>query len=66
MKVVLNGDPREISEPATVAGLVRELRLGGKPTAVEVNGTVVPGRDLEKTFLHEGDRIEVVTFVGGG
>ncbi len=66
MLVVVNGNPRELPESTTVAELLRELELEGKPTAVEVNRNVVPKKELENTALNEGDRIEVVTFVGGG
>ena len=66
MNIVVNGIPRELTETITVADLLRELELEGKPTAVEVNRKVIPKRNLEQTLLKDGDAVEVVTFVGGG
>jgi thiamine biosynthesis protein ThiS len=64
--VVINGQPRSIPDGTTVAGLVGELGLGGKPVAVERNRSVVPRAEHATTVLAAGDRLEVVTFVGGG
>ena len=66
MNVVINGIPRELPENSTVAQLLQELDLEGKPTAVEVNRKVVPKKELGQTRLQEGDKIEIVSFVGGG
>lgn len=65
MKLVVNGESRELA-CRTVAELVRELGLEGRPLAVEVNRQVVPKSRHSETQLQEGDRIEVVHFVGGG
>ncbi|WP_145446612.1 sulfur carrier protein ThiS [Mucisphaera calidilacus] len=65
MKIVLNGDDREVSA-ATVAALIDELGLAGQPAAVELNARVVPKRAHAEATLAEGDRVEVVTLVGGG
>lgn len=64
--VHLNGEPRDVRDGATVADLVRDLGLEGKPVAVEVNRRVVPRARHGETRLAEGDRIEIVHFVGGG
>mgnify|MGYP003953199597 FL=1 len=66
MNVVINGVPRELPETRTVAELLQELDLEGKPTAVEVNRKVIPKNELGQTRLKEGDKIEIVSFVGGG
>ncbi|WP_428386769.1 sulfur carrier protein ThiS [Mucisphaera sp.] len=65
MRLILNGDDREVSA-STVAELLEALGLGHQPAAVEVNGRVVPKRDHGEASLAEGDRVEVVTLVGGG
>lgn len=66
MTIVFNGEPREIAAGATVGMLLRELNLPAQRVAVEVNLEIVP-RDLHDRFsLHEGDRLEIVTLVGGG
>jgi sulfur carrier protein len=43
-----------------------QLRLGGKPVAVEVNLELVPRQNHAQHLLAEGDRLEIVTLVGGG
>jgi len=64
--VVINGQPRLVNEGTTVAVLIGELGLAGKPVAVERNREVVPRAQHASTVLAPGDRLEVVTFVGGG
>jgi sulfur carrier protein len=69
MKVIINGEERNFSEvpvPFTLIALVD--RLGMKPdrVAVELNRDVVPRDRWGATTLNEGDRLEVVHFVGGG
>ena len=66
MQVVLNGQEEQIDGPTTVAGLLHHLAAEPVRVAVEVNEQVVPRKRFEVTEIHEGDRIEVVTFVGGG
>jgi sulfur carrier protein len=64
--VVINGQARVVNQGTTVAGLIGELGLAGKPVAVERNREVVPRAQHAHTVLAPGDRLEVVTFVGGG
>ena len=66
IRVVINGHPREVDAGTTVAGLIAELGLGGKSVAVERNREVVPRARHGETVLAADDRVEVVTFVGGG
>lgn len=66
LKLVVNGDPVEAPEGATVRALVEQLGLGTGPVAVERNGDVVPRKEHASTALADGDRIEIVHFVGGG
>jgi sulfur carrier protein len=66
LKLVVNGDPVEAPEGTTVRALVEQLGLGGGPVAVERNGDVVPRKDHATTALADGDRVEIVHFVGGG
>ena len=65
MKLVVNGEDRATAV-ATLADLVRELALEGKPIAVELNRAVVPKDRYAQTRLGDGDRLEIVTLVGGG
>ncbi|RMF87127.1 MAG: sulfur carrier protein ThiS [Planctomycetota bacterium] len=66
MRVRLNGEERELPVGTTVARLLEELKLADKFVAVEHNLEVVPRERHEQTTLAEGDRIEIVTLVGGG
>ena len=65
----LNGNSRNFSDlapTATLDLLVTELGLQGDRVAVELNGEIVSRASWGETALHEGDRLEVVHFVGGG
>lgn len=66
MDLVLNGDRRTMDDGASVADLVRRLDLAPERVAVEVNGTLVRRAAYAETTLAEGDRVEIVTLVGGG
>jgi thiamine biosynthesis protein ThiS len=66
MHVTVNGKPVELPEGATVAALVRHMGLSPERVAVERNEDVVPRKTWAEAALAAGDRIEIVTFVGGG
>ena len=66
LEIELNGEPRELQAGATLAELVRSLGLACEQVAVERNLRLVPRREFERTELASGDRIELVTLVGGG
>lgn len=66
LQIDLNGDPRDLRAGATVADLVRELGLRSDLVAVERNGRLVPRSQHAATPLADGDRLEIVTLVGGG
>ena len=66
LPITVNGAPRTVAAGATVADLVQDLGLGRGPVAVERNREVVPRASHAATALAAGDRIEVVTFFGGG
>lgn len=68
MTVIVNGEPRSLPDQATVDALLRDLKLdkGVGACAVEVNKKLVPKSRHPDHTLAEGDRIEVVTLVGGG
>jgi sulfur carrier protein len=66
MQIQLNGQPREIDDGLTIAGLLEELKLTGKPVAVEVNRELVPRSRHAEHRLRAADCVEVVTLVGGG
>ena len=66
MQIIVNDQPQEIAEGCTVAALLEQLSLAGKPVAVELNLNLVPRQRHAECTLASGDRLEIVTLVGGG
>jgi sulfur carrier protein len=66
MQIVLNGDSVETAEGATVDSLLLQLGISRERVAVELNADIVPKAGYEKQLLSDGDKIEIVHFVGGG
>jgi sulfur carrier protein len=66
MTIQVNGKPREIANGTSVAELLDKLGVKQPHVAVELNLEVVPRAEHAATALREGDRLEVVTLVGGG
>ena len=66
MRVELNGEPQELDEGATLSTLIEQLALAPERVAVELNRDVVRRADWPATRLSDGDRVEIVHFVGGG
>ncbi|HKY22364.1 MAG TPA: sulfur carrier protein ThiS [Vicinamibacterales bacterium] len=66
MKIVLNGDPREVAGPLTLTALLAELNVDPRRVAVEHNLNVVKRANYDSTEIQEGDQVEIVNFVGGG
>jgi thiamine biosynthesis protein ThiS len=66
MNLVINGETRDFSPPLTLAGLVEQLQMKADRVAVELNRNIVARDQWAKTSLAEGDRLEIVHFVGGG
>ena len=65
MKLTING---EAKDPAvtTLAGLVESLGIKPDRVAIELNHEIVPRGEWAETPLKDGDRLEIVHFVGGG
>jgi thiamine biosynthesis protein ThiS len=66
LTITINGEPRAVPSGTTVASLLDELGLGSQPVAVERNQRLVRRHEHAATELAAGDRIEIVTFLGGG
>lgn len=66
MTIQVNGEPRAVTDTLTVAQLLGELGVTAPHVAVELNLEVVPRAKHSDTMLRDGDRLEVVTLVGGG
>jgi sulfur carrier protein len=69
MKLQINGEERDFSgpsNPSTLAALIETLGMKSDRVAVELNRDIVPRDHWAATQLNDGDRLEIVHFVGGG
>ncbi|HEV2964962.1 MAG TPA: sulfur carrier protein ThiS [Candidatus Angelobacter sp.] len=66
MKLQINGEQREFPEGLTVGKLIEHLGMKADRVAVELNLEIVPRTQWQAVALKEGDRLEIVHFVGGG
>lgn len=66
MKIILNGETRSFRVGTTLSVLVAGLGSDPRGIAIERNLEIVPKSEHESVVLEEGDRLEVVQFVGGG
>jgi len=66
VNVSVNGEPRRVPAGLSVAAMLTELGLDAQRVAVERNRDVVPRSSLGKVIVEDGDRFEIVHFVGGG
>lgn len=66
MQLEVNGEARSLEGPLTVAELLARYELAPLRVAVEVNEKLVPRARFTEVQLREGDRVEIVTLVGGG
>lgn len=66
MKLIVNGEDREFSSISTVSALLEQLGMKPDRVAVELNRDLLPRDRWDKTKLSEGDKLEIVHFVGGG
>ena len=66
MNLTVNGEHRSFGALASLSDLVAELGLDARKVAVERNLEIVPRSAYGETVLADGDRIEIVHFIGGG
>ncbi|SFA45416.1 sulfur carrier protein [Parageobacillus thermantarcticus] len=67
MELVINGESIQVpNEVKTVSDLLAHFQLNKKIAIVEVNLTIIPKQQYETTTLCNGDKVEIVHFVGGG
>lgn len=64
--IIVNGKEINLTEDTTVAEYLEQNQYQVKRIAVELNGDILPKYSYSDTMLKDGDRLEVVTFVGGG
>lgn len=66
MRLVINGKEQTFNDGLNLAQLVEQLGMKGDRVAVELNREIVPRAQWIDTLLNDGDRLEIVHFVGGG
>ena len=66
MQVIVNGNERKLTGGVSVSDLLALYELEPIRAAVEINEELVPRATFSNTTIQPGDRIEIVTFVGGG
>ena len=66
LQITVNGEPKAIAEGTTLADLVALFDVAPERIAVEVNEHLVRRASYAQTHLSGGDRVEIVTLVGGG
>lgn len=66
MKIFVNGEEQERNTPLTVTNLLQGLDLRTEQVAVEVNLKILDRSDFPTWKLEEGDKIEILSFFGGG
>ena len=66
MNLTINGEPRQFDTPLTVEALLGRIGMDSRKVAVERNLEIVPKSRYYQTALIDGDRLEIVHFIGGG
>ena len=66
MQLIINGKQEKISTGATLLQLIEAKQLDPSRVVAELNREIVPGEEFPTTELQEGDRLELLQFVGGG
>jgi thiamine biosynthesis protein ThiS len=66
MTIEVNGESRKIEDGQTVAALLKDLDIRADRVAVELNLEILNRSDFETRGLREGDRLEILSFIGGG
>ena len=66
MQLIINGESREFADDLNLTALLEQLKMKAERVAVELNCDIVPRAAWAETLLKDGDRLEIVHFVGGG
>lgn len=66
MTIQLNGESHEVEEGTSVSGLLQKMDIRLNQVAVEINLEIMDKRDFETRMLKDHDRVEVMSFIGGG
>lgn len=66
MKIIINGETKEVDEKLTAHALLHSLNLADKKLALEVNEEIVPRSKFTEFMFQPGDRVEIIRAIGGG
>jgi sulfur carrier protein len=66
LQIQVNGLPRDCRSGSTVGDLLRELEIMTERVAVELNLEILDRKEFELRNLRQGDRVEILSFIGGG
>jgi sulfur carrier protein len=66
LEIIVNGQPRQVAASTTLALLLRHLEIPERGVAVEINGQIVPRARHAEQFFAGGERLEIVSLIGGG
>jgi sulfur carrier protein len=66
MRMIVNGETLEMANVETVQDLLKELQVDPARVIVEINLSIVRKSEFSTFKLHDGDKVEIVNFVGGG
>jgi thiamine biosynthesis protein ThiS len=66
IQIQVNGEPRDCRADATVGDLLREFAIQAERVAVELNLEIMDRKDFDGRRLKQGDRVEILSFIGGG
>ena len=66
MQITVNGETRQAADGTTIRQLLEELQIPQTRVAVEINLEIAPKATYGERTLQDGDKIEIVHFVGGG
>lgn len=66
MKITLNGQDKELNDALSLTQLIDHVSVNNKRVIAEINGEIVKKEQWAETIIHNGDNVELVTFVGGG
>lgn len=66
MKLTVNGQPREVAASRKLDDLLQDLGITPETVVIELNRSIIPPEHVAATQLQDGDRLELIQFVGGG
>lgn len=66
MRIIVNGNEKQVKDHTSIAALLEMVDVHLEQVVTEYNGTILSPQQYHDTFLHDGDTIELIQFVGGG